>query len=717
MRTKFLLPLVLCMVMLILPRESMADAPVEPNQTEHKTILPLVSIATPNTTSNLIEQALARGEIDTDTAWIYHIYSVFGDARLPKQYVGNGEVSTDIIAKLEANYNTLSVNAKNALAPFTIPPYHTGSWWHQRTQPRSSATGETPYCDTNLAISTEWEYLDTPNKQIRIWWQKQYAEDKIKAQQLASQANEIWAALNTLMQRTPPSDQGSSIFCRGNSNHYDISLVDIATSGETYRYNLNTQASPSYILLNRDASEADLIHNLMHAFQYSYDVAGSLYEYNWWREATAEWAIHYVRPNLNAEHASAQFMMQHPATELESLDAKHQYGAYLFALFLQLHTGSADVIRSTFEKFQTEKDSLIALNAVIPGGFKETWHKFAVQTVNRGSVNLFEQADQLTERGAFLEDIVVGLHGDTERVFELPGDVKHLASHPYRFVFNDSSIRSVSVINPMFVHYQETAQIQVIAKVNGTWRQPEDILYTPTASYCRDLKSERLEELIVVFSNHEWKERQLSLSMPNKPFLAVSNVGCGDWTFEVKREVTVTGPEHNYTEKATVIGTWKPRPQQQVGEFLKPSKNYYADQITATWEHNGTKGNCSAQGTGSFNLWAGGGTYLDIGLMPVQDATGRYIPGQRLYYGNGYHASDPNVRDDYAKITYNCTAEEPFVFGIHAVNDWLIMEQPPSQIIHSNGREIVGEYTQTTTQNEHTRVDKYMWTMNAKPAE
>lgn len=78
----------------------------------------------PPTTFALIDQALAGGVIDAETALVYKVYSEFNDARLPQQYRGRDDQFFEATATKEARrlFDTLAPAAQQILAPLLAFP-------------------------------------------------------------------------------------------------------------------------------------------------------------------------------------------------------------------------------------------------------------------------------------------------------------------------------------------------------------------------------------------------------------------------------------------------------------------------------------------------------------------------------------------------------------------------------------------------------------------
>ena len=276
-----------------------------------------------------------------------------------------------------------------------------------------------------------------------------------------------------------------------------------------------------------------LIHELMHAFQNAFPGSG-WGEYDWWGEATVNWAIHYVEsvdpsPDTNFEHLSASEFLNSPALALEDTAGYREYGAYLFPFFLQVTTGKVDFVRASYERAGTMLDSLKNINGLIPGGFHDQWPAFTPRNLNTPPVDDYIKADGMPYKARLRDEFSVALGGARSNKYPLEGNVGHLASHAYRFTFSDATVRSVMFQNPFAEEGTwPTAAVRALVKVGGQWKE-EDWTALKTRALCRDLVAERVEELYVVISNSEFDDRSHKLAPAKSPRLEVSNVACHGW--------------------------------------------------------------------------------------------------------------------------------------------------------------------------------------------
>lgn len=102
----------------------------------HMQYLPLVMKAGPSPTAiELIDAALAQGQIDDMTALVYKVYAVFGDPRLPAEYRSPDKAireGTEVMAEAMGRYDALPAETQALLLPFLLPPYYQGSWDDQQ---------------------------------------------------------------------------------------------------------------------------------------------------------------------------------------------------------------------------------------------------------------------------------------------------------------------------------------------------------------------------------------------------------------------------------------------------------------------------------------------------------------------------------------------------------------------------------------------------------
>lgn len=722
-RALALLPLIVVLVLSAAGAGAQGPAPATT-----RLHLPLLVGPQPGRSSlELIDAALERGAISAETALIYKTFAIFGDGRLPASFRGVtvGEGGEAVITQMSTSFATLSPAGQTTLLPFTIPPFHAGSWWDLANRPASSAlaaeNGENRFCNnpTNFPILAGWRAVDSANGKARVWWQTRYPQDEAKAKMYAELVDTVWPELSSLMGREPLRDNGSVLPCRGGDDRIDISLADISEAGYVRPYIRPIFHSPGFAVLRRSLSgthaRAVFIHELMHLFQLAFDVNG-FFEYRWWVEATAEWSIHYIESRLwpgnqsQDEHQSAYSYFKRPSVHLESseggADAKAFYRAYLLPFFDLIKRGDGSLVRRSFERGETISDSLENLNGLLPGGFKQTWPEFTLRLLNRAPVAEFTEVDQIPHRPALNGEFEVRLDGATDSTYEMDGEVEHLASHIYHFRFSDPNVRSTLFFNP-FIDENPTAAVRALVKIVGQPARVEDWTSLDSRAFCRDLKAERVEELTIVISNSEWEDRGHELGPAEPPRLNVTNVGCRGWEFKaraVRNEPFGTG---TIAETTLAQGTFTlDRSLSGEGPRGGPHEMYRVSSGTATWSHQ-TTGPCTARDNGEINLSGGVQTLMFVWNYGMTKEWQSYVRGHRQMTGFG---SEGFPILDSLYVTLHCPPNPPTEVLVQSAARWFSTENGAA-VVNLDGRTIRG------SARSDDGFTIYSWEMTALPPE
>ena len=465
------------------------------------------------TDHDLIDQALASGEIDEETAITYEVFADFGDPRLPARFSGDDSqvFESDILTTVAQEWSTYSPETQATLAPFLIPPFHHGSWWEAPVSSASrwQANPVDEYevrcraaAPDELPNFTEWGFVDAAGGKIRIWWQKDLqTTDEPLALNMAQEIDQhIWPQLiTTLGFPQPRGDDGSDLLkaCRGGTDAYDISLVDIARSN-TYAPTAcdNTWAGT---LFNRNETPGDipevLAHEIFHAIQYSYDVKNGCLttggEYGFWKESSAQW-IEDALYSDDREHLFADRMLDQPELSLDdpgSYSGEDRfYGEYLFPFFLA-GTGRKGTVKQIWDN-TTSMGMLEALKAPFGTDFDALWKEFVLHNFNRGDFNYYEDWDGLTKRAKLIEQTVP--KGEAQFTVQVDG----VAAKYIRFT-PDSELTSLKFENNSVD--EDGVGIQALIEyADGTWDK-EDWSDEAVVDLC--LNDPEVTSVTLIFSN------------------------------------------------------------------------------------------------------------------------------------------------------------------------------------------------------------------------
>ncbi|QAT88833.1 hypothetical protein EJ065_7308 [Corallococcus coralloides] len=523
------------------------------------TVVVMPSDESSPSSEEVLTAAHEAGLINDEELLAYRVYAAFSDPRLPIQYKARVDPGFDAtsLEDLRQRFNSLSQPMQAALGMYMLRPADPGSWLNAPTPDARLRSMEDTHC---RSFSGGWKYIPYPISKVRIWYQVNYPEQRKRAIRLdAAIANEIWPKLMALGLKEPLTDEAAS--CNGGSPQLDLYLVsNMANRGLTIPEGWDNTQAATYILLKDEPDDDNALkggatHELMHAIQWAYKTKGRQADSGWIRDATANWAIDHVYGTLlfgptkqkQFEHIFAGCFTNSPDLPLESRaqghctdgavgNASRDYGAYLFFQYLEKKYGPAVVV-AALTKLTTETSSLTAVDSVLPGGFEKVWPEFSKVLWNGTPISTrpesFKAWDNLTEV-ARKSELNADLSGWPEASDDLHDELNNLSNRYYRMHFSDPGTRSVLFHNGWFKNITESKDpVKVFAfwkDEAGAWHD-EDWSEYEYVGFCRDMKSQRVQDLVVMVSNAKFESAGGgTLTAAETPSLKRNNVGC--WRFK-----------------------------------------------------------------------------------------------------------------------------------------------------------------------------------------
>lgn len=667
----------------------------------------------------LIETARQGGKLDDETALLYRVYANFADPRLPAEYHGDdSNVGPNLaIMEAQARFAKLSPQTQGLLAPFLLPPTAEGSWLEESAVVAQAAGNAPNAADAKIT----WHTTCQTDPNIKVWYQDRYPEDAAGAAQVCELVHgEIWPRLKSLMGRNPLDDGAESN--NGGDNELDLYLVNANTGALGYRGCFNT---PSYIYVNRTRwNKALLTEAVMGAFLNSYPAADCM-EYLWLYAATTAWSIDHVYPQDNWEHYYADGFLHHTDMPLDSypvvpLDKynKNGEGAYLWVWY------AANLLKSPKEtvplwwQAATNPDSLAAVNGVMGDqGFDTQWKDFSGLNWNHEPVDNYKALDDMPYSSEPAMEEKVTLNGASDRTYELDAEIPYLAARTYHFTFNDPNIRSVLFYNPFKDGSFPNADVMAYYQLEDKSWHVENWTNQYGKGFCRDLEAERVQDLVVVISNHEWKNRNLTLEPAKPPRLNVTNVACRGWEFEGKATWVGTGDQYSRNDSGTVKATFLRQP------YGDGSGTYAIDMFqvapgtgSGSWSHSGHSANCSGSGGGTFKTSGAEFAMLFIFAKATdQQSSSTYVAGDRRY--SGVATEDGRTMLDQLSTKYTCPNGDTYQVPSASAFNWFTTETEPTQEVNADGKSIKGGFSRTVEDNMTKNVYTWTWTMKALPPE
>jgi hypothetical protein len=503
----------------------------------------------------LIDRAEASGELDSETALVYRVFALFGDARLPARYQGDDSAIKDSLYMVEVRgrFEALSAATKALVQPFLIPPAYRGSWASPTAGLAASrvVAGDDPLpCQNPTDV---WLSFDTAF--VRVWYRAGNSNHMAKANEFAKIIDTtIWPKLSGLMgpDHLPKVDTGES--CHdGNDDRLDIYVTDLPIN-HFVSFEVCSPAS-GFIEVKPSVLPGVVAHEIFHAMQASFPLQGLCRRighenYEWWTEASAEWAIDFVfEKEDQSEQASISNFLSTPNTHLDYVNKAREYGAYLLPFYVYQSTGKPEFVKEAWKNCASQP-ALEAVDKAI-GEFKNVWPKFVRENWNRSPIQDYLRWDNIEEKAH--EDVrpfaMTGSDGSIPVEYDLP----RLSATFQRYTFPDDSTSSVSFWNGATfklrlgessgvagVRYVveeadeddvKGVNVRALIKFKDQEWVEEDWTKRTNATFCRDMLAERLTDLVLIISNSEFKERERRAKPPGMtPLVWASNMGCWKWT-------------------------------------------------------------------------------------------------------------------------------------------------------------------------------------------
>lgn len=189
--------------------------------------------------SEKIQASLAAGTIDYGTSLLYRAYALYGDSRLPAEYLDSGsneednDLRSEIITAGTSSIG-LAPELQAALEPFTVRPAYPKSWFNEvpvaSPKARSGKSGKGSTLSGLLqsaATGWQWDSILGTNP-VRVWAQTNGASN-YDAESMAAMAetlgvlDKIWGPMTALMGPPLPDQDGGD-------TAIDVYIVDNSSS-------------------------------------------------------------------------------------------------------------------------------------------------------------------------------------------------------------------------------------------------------------------------------------------------------------------------------------------------------------------------------------------------------------------------------------------------------------------------------------------------------
>ncbi len=724
----------------------------ESRETNNCAASAMLTVEPEPTSQALIEEAVDSGGLAPEAGLLYEVYAAFGDPRLPAQFKGAPGEQLDAggaLTDVAARWSALSAATQAKLLPFVSPPAYEGSWAESaesrvRVRPARATAAETPDCGPQdtlpPTIDASWTHTDTAH--ARIWYRTVDAPGASAAQSetvagwVLAEIETIWTDEVALFGRTPPADDAMT--CNGGDGKLDIYVMPVDgfraltvpfPPGETQR--------PSFMLVDAgDAASAThtrdfVAHELAHVIQVgAYAYAEDYLKYRWLEEATANYMIDYVYPEDQVvEHPYAEEYLtsarrfERPIEAVLGYGDPNGYEDYVYLLYAAREYGPF-VIKDIWDGVESA-GSVEAVDAGVPGGWRQIWPEFALQAWNRAGATFFSDQDAIpfglpeasTKRDlrpgvADLSPVKydVALDGTSRKVFELAPEIPNTGgARAYRnvsersinytqFKFPDDAVRSFrlesfsfqDLLDPGDGFNPADAKLQALLTLADGSTRVEDWTNETEVELCRDTASENVTELLLVYTNSRMSaDTSTDLTFPQAVDGKTGRAVAGRDCFPERWDGTATGS----IDYGTGTETWEAELHLE-RESVEDGVAYYK-MASLTWHWS-----VSATGSSNGCTVSGADTWTE---------TNDFNDGLGIY-----EYPDPEFPDEYsmalhaghiAEVTQTCPETGTETISWFPLNIPDEAEMREIQAWSSGSRSLSGSQTYVSRQNPGVAVE------------
>jgi hypothetical protein len=496
---------------------------------------------------------------------------------------------------------SLSDASQDAIGIYLFPPIYAASWGANITpsQRKASVSGTMRAADESCFdrlrgmprsdTLPHWRFIRTGP--FKIWYPSVLGNDVAQfnwytaaeneaaalrvAATIADDFTRLGAVLGSVL-------RDGGITCNGGDDAIDVYVTRIGFSAkaQVMPYLPGECARPGWMWVAPDAvataedARNVIAHELVHLFQLRYARPNcDDWRYGILDEATATWALDFLYPRDNFEHeylaggpsyfnpAAGEWRASPLETGAGSVRNCNGYCDYLFFQWLSRRF-SPSAVRGVLDATATvnaQRAYEVGLGG-IGGGLENLWPRFALFQWNDWVEDVEDELHSWESVGpasirrgvvpALAQTIAVRLDGERRReigdsiVRSLrairDGELPAMTASYVHLRFDDPAVSLIRLehLASVIQGQRPRFRLQALQKIDGTWRQAEDWTGERDVRWCRDRRDERLEELVLVYSNSDAGDEPFQHSGPSvvepyggsePPRLTISNVACKPW--------------------------------------------------------------------------------------------------------------------------------------------------------------------------------------------
>lgn len=494
----------------------------------------------------LIQAALAAGQIDLGTSLLYRVYSIFGSSKLPAAYVGSGPTEDiAVFADIERERPNLPQSVLDQLQPFLVRPADPASVFNAgvpQTQRKPTQPGRLqaadPFADRCPGGRREWISKRSTLHPVRAFalCLGDAPSDSRAANELLNVIDTVDKAYGLMVANMGPAkpdlwgDDAIDFYvvpedadAPRESGNYRVERVrGVAHTQPPYA----GRTSSGYAMVSRARmAQRDyfftVIHELFHVLQFAHN---RTLAQHWFSDATASWAsIHFNRaanidpPANKGLHIERFRGFQRSPYGLLNMAGENQneYFSYAWPLFME-QVGGAARIGGAWRALATatnDEQANDAIDGMLP--FSTHFRDFAVRNLNeqygpndplpraKRYVSLdppFPDGELLPEDGVKKKNHDIDVARRVPLSFGRP--IEPLSAVYFELSVTDGTLKKV--VLDLAGLQGGGLDVDALVLIDGNWEaQPRNLNGKPELTFCLDDPKEKLERIVLVVSNHQ----------------------------------------------------------------------------------------------------------------------------------------------------------------------------------------------------------------------
>jgi len=490
----------------------------ENTQAAQKTQRQVIRVEPKPSSIALIIKDFQDQKIDYPTCLLYQVYAFFKTPDMPAQYKSNqmSNAGDRLFSELSVNWDKLPQPVREKIKPFLLDPFDPQSYFYKHWQGKPQAKFNLVE-EANAALSgppaipnVVMQSFSVAGNKVKIWYQPQ---EKALAETVktAFETDKVYDKFKGLLGTEPLDD--NNIW--GIDKAIDIYFAEFDDVGYCWGQFTapDSRKSRPVIFLNPKASSGDklksiLAHELFHAFQFNIDCR----EDNWWKEATAAWSEHFIYPSTDREQEFLDrfFPIPNIFKSLNTSNDYHEYGAYVFPLFLSQAYNDQMIAKIWKACAPANVTSLTAINSQIPEGLPCAFKEFSLWAFNQPPTKKFKDAGRDLPAEPFINYCFIPINLTQTRLLNENTEPLGMAMSQYSVEpSQDKNIRTVTFKMDKFFEKYPFVGVWAIVKIKNKDPYLEDWTGLAEMSFCRDIPEEDFQEIFLIMPNTSTTETRL----------------------------------------------------------------------------------------------------------------------------------------------------------------------------------------------------------------